>query len=81
MFSIRRIAHLDMDAFFASVELLRYPELRGHPLAGLSQVRKHKSRVDTATDIEITPIGSVGGLSRSGVKGGLRFLQPGEAYP
>ncbi len=25
----RRIAHLDMDAFFASVELLHYPELRG----------------------------------------------------
>ena len=25
----RRIAHLDMDAFFASVELLQYPKLRG----------------------------------------------------
>ncbi|MES2361693.1 MAG: DNA polymerase IV [Pseudomonadota bacterium] len=26
---IRRIAHLDLDAFFASVELLRYPQLKG----------------------------------------------------
>ena len=28
----RSIAHLDMDAFFASVELLEHPELRGLPV-------------------------------------------------
>lgn len=28
----RRVAHLDLDAFYASVELLRYPQLKGLPV-------------------------------------------------
>ncbi|MEY2993516.1 MAG: hypothetical protein RL357_451 [Pseudomonadota bacterium] len=32
MAHIRRVAHLDMDAFFASVELLRFPQLKDVPV-------------------------------------------------
>ena len=31
--ALRRVAHLDMDAFYASVELLRRPELKGQAVA------------------------------------------------
>jgi DNA polymerase-4 len=45
--SVRCIGHLDCDAFFASVELLRRPELRGKPVIVAHDGRR--SVVTTAT--------------------------------
>ena len=43
----RLVAHLDMDAFYASVELLRYPELRGRAVViGGGSDRQPKTRAD-----------------------------------
>jgi DNA polymerase IV len=65
----RRIAHLDMDAYYASVELLRRPELRGLPLViggrrGLERLAGYSGRgVITTATYEARAFGLRSGMS------------------
>ena len=66
----RRIAHLDMDAFFAQVELLSRPELRGLPVvvggrraAGVQRLRDYAGRgVATTATYEARALGVHSGM-------------------
>ena len=59
----RRIAHLDMDAFYASVELLRRPDLRGRPVAIGGRGEPSRRGVVTTATYEARAFGIRSGMA------------------
>ncbi len=59
----RRIAHLDMDAFYASVELLRRPDLKGKPVAIGGRGEPHSRGVVTTATYEAREFGIHSGMA------------------
>jgi len=61
--STRRILHVDMDAFFAAIELKRHPELRGRPVVVGGRGDPHSRGVVSTATYEARAFGIHSGMA------------------